>query len=127
MFKAFGSPMAIGAVIEVPWDETGRPHQWTLRLLDADGHDVSLPTIVEPAASMEPQTQAVQVSGQIDIGRLPSDYPEAIPLNLALAINFGPVALPSGQRFTFALEIDGLPAENGQVSFSTADPPTLFG
>jgi hypothetical protein len=124
VFKAFGSPMAVGAIIEIPWEETDRPHRWTLRLLDADGYDVSLPTIAQPATSSEPQLQPVQVSGQIDLGGLPPDYPEAIPLNLALAVNFGPVALPAGQRFTCALEIDGLPANNGQVSFSTAGPPS---
>jgi len=113
VLKGHGSPMAVGAVVEVPWDETNQLHPWTLRLLDADGHEVTI--VTEPGGEPQP----LQVGGQIEVGR-PPGYPVGTPLNVALAVNFGPLPLPAAQRFSVVMELDGLPADRGQVSFSTA-------
>jgi hypothetical protein len=114
-FKGQGTPMGVGIIIEVPWDATNRVHSWTLRLVDADGQAVRAPF-------GEGGGQPVVVEGQVDVG-WPAGHPSGTPLNVPLGINFGPIPLPPGQRFTFVLEVDGEPAENGQVSFSTHPSP----
>jgi hypothetical protein len=113
--KGVGTAMALGIVIEVPWSETNQPHGWMIRLVDADGHPVTTPDINGNPVELA-------VGGQVEVGR-PPGFPAGTPQNVPLAINFGPLPLPFGQRFAFIMEIDGLSDENWQVAFSTSAPP----
>jgi hypothetical protein len=114
-FKGIGTPMALGIILEVPWSETNKPHPWNMRLVDADGQPVQITT---PEGD-----QPLYFEGQFEIGR-PPGHPVGVPFNVAMAVNFGPIPLKPGERFTFVFEVDGQPADNGQLSFSTlALPP----
>ena len=89
-------PFAIALLIDVAWDEADRGHRWELRLLDSDGH------AVVPTGAHEPIT----VGGDFEVGR-PAGLPEGSALRMPVAISFGPVALPAGERFVWELIIDG--------------------
>lgn len=112
-----GSPMAVAIRIEVPWIEANRPHTWALSLLTADGEPVVVDTPMGP--------QPVHVEQPFEVGR-PAGLREGTPLDLNLAINFGPIPLPSDQRYEFRLHIDGATQPDWHVSFLTAAPPAGF-
>ena len=114
-FKAINAPMAVGVIVEVPWDETNKPHHWVLRLVSEDGQPVLLPS---PFGDPQP----ILLEGQIEVGR-PPGYPVGVPFNVPMAVNFGPAPLAPAERFMFVFEVDGQPAESGQVAFSTAPSP----
>lgn len=113
--KGNGTPMALGAVIEIPWSETNQPHRWAVRLVDADGHPVTV-------SGGDGQPFELTVGGQVEVGR-PPGFPAGIPQSVPVAINFGPVPLGFSQRFRFILEIDGESDENWQVGFTTSAAP----
>lgn len=104
------APSAVALKIEVPWDQTNKKHSFELSLLDADGQAVVAPT---PEGE-----RAIQVSGEFEVGR-PVGLPPGVPIDVAMAFNFGPMPLPPGGRFTWRLAIDKQSKEEWQVSFST--------
>ena len=104
------SPMAIVVKLDVPWDQSNVRHQWQLELVDADGQAVMLGG---------PEAQApVQVASDFELGR-PAGLKPGTPLDLALAINIGPLPLAPGNRFVWRLSIDGATHEDWQLAFTT--------
>lgn len=104
------TPMAVALKIDVPWDQTNRRHAWSLGLVDADGQPLLLQTPEGP--------QGVQITGEFEVGR-PAGLPPGTPIDVALAVQTGPLPLPPGGRYTWKLTIDGRTEESWQVSFTT--------
>jgi hypothetical protein len=112
-------PMAIALYVQVPWDRTNEEHSWVLELLDADG---------QPVAVGEDEEEQVRVEGGFEVGRPPGIKP-GTPIDVPLAINFGPLPLEPGARYEFRLAIDGETDEDWRLAFSTrpAFAPEEFG
>jgi uncharacterized protein DUF6941 len=102
------SPFAIALKIEVPWDQANMTHDWRLELLTADSEPVA------PSGAEEP----LVIGGQFEVGR-PPGLSRGTPIDLALTINSGPIALPPGQRYVWKLTIDGRTHEDWGLAFST--------
>ena len=80
-------PSAIALKIDVGWHEAEASHHWELFLEDADGRPVLVPT---------PEGEhPVEVRGEFTVGR-PPDVPEGSPVDVALAVNLGPLPLTPG-------------------------------
>jgi len=91
-------PMSIAIKVDVPWTEANKPHTWELVLTDADGH---------PATFAVPDGEGeMRASGEFEVGRPPGLTPGA-DIDLPIAINFGPLPLAPGQRYSWQLWIDG--------------------
>lgn len=103
-------PAAIALKIEVDWNEANRTHHWELFLEDADGRPVLVPT---PDGS-----QPVEVRGEFTVNQ-PATVPEGSPIDVALAVNMGPIPLPDGARYTWRLTIDGEAQDGAAVTFTT--------
>lgn len=104
------SPSALALKIEVPWDQSNIDHNLLIELLDADGHPVELPT---PDGD-----QPMRVESSFVVGR-PPEAPPGTPLDIPLAINFGPLPLEPGGRYQWRVWIDGETEEGWQLGFST--------
>lgn len=104
------SPTAIALKIEVPWTDTNRRHHLELKLLNADGQPVSVPT--------QAGEHAVEFGGDFEVGR-PAGLPEGSPLDMVLAINMSPLPLPPGQRYEWQCFINGNTKEDWRVGFYT--------
>jgi hypothetical protein len=104
------TPSAIAIKLDVDWHEADRPHHWELYLENADGQLVNVPT---PEGD-----QPVEVRGDFQVGR-PEGVPEGTPIDLPLAVNFGPIPLPVASRFTWRFTIDGVADEDWRLGFTT--------
>ncbi len=82
-------PSAIALKIDVGWHEAESAHHWELFLEDADGR----PVLVETPEGEHP----VEVRGEFTVGR-PPGIPEGSPIDVALAVNLGPLPLTPGTR-----------------------------
>lgn len=109
------TPSAVAIKIEVPWSETNVQHHFELELFTEDGNPVQMPG---PEGSLQP----VRVDGDFEVGRPPGLRPGA-PIDMPLAVNIGPLALPPDSRFTWRLTIDGKSQPEWQASFSTRPLP----
>ncbi len=103
-------PSAVALKIDVDWIEAGSPHHWELYLVDEDGQ----PVLIETAEGLRP----MEVRGDFEVGR-PGSVPEGSPVDVALAVNFGPLPLTGGARFTWRLTIDGEAQPDWVLAFST--------
>jgi len=103
-------PTAIALKFDVPWDQANVRHRWQLELLDADGSPALL---LEEAAG----ERSIMFAGEFEVGRPPGVKP-GTPLDLALALNLGPLSLPPGNRYVWRLSIDGESQEEWQLAFS---------
>jgi hypothetical protein len=103
-------PSAVALKIEVDWNEAERTHHWELFLEDADGRPVMV--------QMPEGSQPVEVRGEFTVSRPPS-LPEGSPIDVALAVNMGPIPLPPGARYTWRLTIDGEPLPGADLRFTT--------
>jgi len=104
------APMAIAVKIDVPWTDGDTPHQWTLELNDEDGAPVFLPA--------QGGNEALIVSGEFQAYR-PEDLRPGTPLDVPLVVNFAPLPLPTGTRFSWKFFVDGQSEEDWQAAFST--------
>jgi hypothetical protein len=104
-------PSAVALKIDVDWTETGHPHHWELYLVDEDGQPILVDT-------QEGTPQPLEVRGDFHVDR-PEMVPEGSPVDVALAVNFGPLPLPTSSRFTWRLSIDGESQEDWSLAFST--------
>ena len=86
-------PSAIALKIDVGWHEAEIPHHWELYLEDADGR----PVMVETPEGDHP----VEVRGEFTVGR-PPGIPEGSPIDVALAVNLGPLPLDPGHPLHLA-------------------------
>lgn len=89
-------PCALVAKLDVPWDQADRSHHWRFDLLDEDGGPVLVGGTAEP----------IRVEGDFDVRR-PEGLPPGTPIDVPVAINFGPLPLASGRRYVWQLSIDG--------------------
>jgi hypothetical protein len=106
-------PMAIALKLEVPWDRTNEQHSLLLELLDDDGNAVLVDGPEEHGEQVP-----LQVTGEFEAGRPPGIKP-GTPIDSALAVNFGPLALEAGRRYQWRLSIDGETDEDWALGFST--------
>ncbi len=67
-------------------------------------------------------THPVEVRGEFNVSR-PSTVPEGTPIDVALAVNLGPLPLEPGNRFTWRLTIDGNVEEGWALGFTTRPRP----
>ena len=99
--------VALGIIVNVPWDQTNRPHPLLLELVDEDGHRVQL--------GNPPQDIAQQ--GQFEAGR-PAGAPAGEPIPLPMAFRRPVLPLPVG-GYSWVLSIDG--DEEARVSFRAVE------
>lgn len=102
---------ALAVKIEVPWDETNKRHTLTLRLLDEDGRQVSVPA---PSGDQVP----LEIPADFEVGR-PAGTMVGSPIDMPVVLNIGPMPLPPGRRFVWRLFIDGNSDAGWEVSFAT--------
>jgi hypothetical protein len=107
------SPSALAIALKVPWDEANRRHDLRVELLDADGQPI---TVGAP-----PEDRPVVIESHFEVGRPPGLRP-GTPIDLALAVNLGPVPLPPGGRYEWRLSIDGHSEAHWHAAFSTRPP-----
>jgi hypothetical protein len=104
------TPTAIALKIDVDWIEADRTHHWELFLVDEDGQSV--------VAETPDGTQPIEVRGDFEVSR-PAEIRVGSPIDVALALNFGPLPLRAGARYTWQLTIDGENSDDWSLSFST--------
>lgn len=104
------TPSAIALKLEVAWGEVDTSHHWELYLVDEDGEDVAVDTPEGP--------RPVEVRGDFQVGK-PPGLPEGSPVDVSLAVNLGPLPLPTGKRFTWHLTIDGESDPEWTLAFTT--------
>ena len=105
-------PSAIAMKIDVPWDQANQKHRWELALLDDDG----VPVFFGEGESQ----QSLVIGNDFELGR-PAGVPPGTPLELAMAINLGPLPLPPG-RYVWQLTIDDQTQADWQAAFSVRSP-----
>lgn len=108
-------PMAIALKIEVPWDRTNMQHHGKLELLDIDGEPV---TVLAPTPVGD---KPVEIPLDFEVGRPPGMIP-GTPIDMALAINIGPLPIPTG-RYEWRLTIDDETRDEWRVTFTKLAGP----
>ena len=86
-------PSAIALKLEVDWHEADISHHWELFLEDADGR----PVLVDTPEGAQP----VEVRGEFTVAKPPA-IPEGAPIDVALAVNLGPIPLRPGHPLQLA-------------------------
>jgi hypothetical protein len=109
--------MALAIKLEVPADQAGRTHNWSLTLLNDSGERVLL-------EALDGQQLPVEISGKFEAALIP-DLPPGMPLDLPLAITVGPLPLQPGSRFVWQLSIDVQAPEEWQLAFWTRPTPPM--
>jgi hypothetical protein len=104
------TPSAVAVKVAVDEHEFNDNHHWELFLEDADGQLVQFET---PEG-----TQTIEVRGDFS-ATAPEGVPPGTPVDVPIAVNFGPIPLGPGSRFTWRMVIDGESLPGGTVSFST--------
>jgi hypothetical protein len=104
------TPSAVAVKVAVDEHEFNDNHHWELFLEDADGQLVQFET---PEG-----TQTIEVRGDFS-ATSPEGVPPGTPVDVPIAVNFGPIPLGAGARFTWRMVIDGESLPGGTVSFST--------
>jgi hypothetical protein len=107
-------PSAIALKIDVGWHEADLTHHVELFLEDADARPVMVET--------NEGTQPVEVRGEFTVSH-PTAIPEGSPIDVALAVNMGPIPLTPGTRYVWRLMIDGEALPGASLSFSTRPRP----
>lgn len=115
--KAPQAGMGLGILVEVPWSESHDRHGFAIELVSDDGS----PVVAQGPVGLEP----VRIEGAFDLGR-PPGHPRGAPLNLPLALNLPPLALPPKQRFEWRFSLDGQSAEDWRVGFTTMEMPPFL-
>lgn len=103
-------PFAIAGLIGVPWQLTNQKHSIRFELIDLDGQAVS---VDRPEGE-----QPLVIDGEFEVGR-PPGFPLGASIPFPLAINHGPVQLPSGSHFEWRYEINGEAHDDWRLAFST--------
>jgi hypothetical protein len=104
------TPSAVAIKVGVDSHEFNTSHHWELFLEDADGQQVRFDT---PEGS-----QIIEVRGDFSASA-PDDVPVGTPVDVPIAVNFGPIPLGEGSRYTWRMVIDGETLPGGLVSFTT--------
>jgi len=104
------TPSAVAIKVGVDWHEFNESHHWELFLEDADGQLVTFET---PEGS-----QTIEIRGDFS-ATAPTGVPVGTPVDVPIAVNFSPIPLTPGARFTWRLVVDGENLPGGSVSFTT--------
>lgn len=89
----YGSPFAVAAIVEIPWDRTGELLKSRLELVDVDGRPVEVES-----------GNAFRIEGELTVERTQEAQPGSV-FGVPFAFNFGPVPIPVG-RHTMRLTVD---------------------
>jgi hypothetical protein len=100
-------PMALAVKLDVPWNASNTPHEFEIRLVDADGQPVRI--------EHEAEALEVRLGGTFEVGRPPGLLPGS-DIDFAFTVNLGPLPLPAG-RYIWQLHIDGASQEEWQRPF----------
>ncbi|HEY1825182.1 MAG TPA: hypothetical protein VGG21_04385 [Acidimicrobiales bacterium] len=103
-------PMAVALKVSVDSHEFNVAHHWELFLEDADGKQVSFETPEGP--------HFIEVRGDFSTAP-PADLPPGTPVEVPIAVNFGPIPLLGNARYTWRAVIDGETLPGALVSFTT--------
>jgi hypothetical protein len=87
-------PMAIAIKLDVPWSAANEEHQFTLELIDQDGHAV-------PAGD----SGGVRAEGSFEVGR-PVGLLAGSDIDFAFVVTIPPFPVAAG-RYLWRLTIDG--------------------
>lgn len=107
------APQAVAIKIQVDAHEFDESHHWEVFLEDADGRPVMVDT--------NEGEQPVEVRGEFRAGE-PTGLPPGTPIDIPIAVNFGPIPLRPASRYTWRVSVDGNFLPGGTVSFSTRPP-----
>jgi hypothetical protein len=110
------SPSAIALQIKVPWTETNRQHRMRIELLDPDSQPVAFDSPVG--------RQPLILQSEFEVGR-PAGMKPGSPIEIALAINIGPLPLEPDSRYEWRLHIDDDTREEWTLPFSTRSRPDV--
>ncbi|MDE3065068.1 MAG: hypothetical protein KGJ36_05305 [Acidobacteriota bacterium] len=108
------TPSAVAIKVGVDWHEFNVAHHWELFLEDADGVLVTFETPEGP--------QTIEVRGDFS-ATAPEGVPVGTPVDVPVAVNFGPIPLGPGARYTWRLVIDGENLPGASASFTTRPAP----
>ena len=111
-------PSAVAVKIDVDWHEASSSHHWELFLEDADGRPVTVET--------SEGTQPLEVRGEFSVNR-PDSLPPGSPVDVALAINMGPLPLLPKSRYTWRFVVDGESDDTWTAAFTTRPVPENSG
>ena len=109
------APSAIAMKIDVPWNESNKRHTLRLDLLTEDDQPVMIPTQIGE--------RPVQITSYFEVGRPPGLTPGQ-DLDVALAINIGPLPIPPGGRYVWRCWINDETQDEWKLTFSTRPAPT---
>jgi hypothetical protein len=104
-------PMAIAVDIKVPWHLAAEEHTFRLQLLNADGRPVTVEN--------DSGEQQISLEGTFRVGEPVPGVKAGTPMDGCLAVNVGPIPLPSGDRFEWRLWINGQTREDWNLGFTT--------
>jgi hypothetical protein len=107
-------PFAIALDIKVPWHAINIEHRFLLELLDADGRPVDVETPEGPAA--------MRIEGTFQATPAPGVKP-GVSIDVPVAFNLPPQAIPPGGRYEWRFSIDGETDEDWRLVFSTRPAP----
>jgi hypothetical protein len=111
-------PSSVAVIFHVPWQETNKRTDFSLRLIDEDGRSV-----VQPGAT---DNMPVQVNGHFEARRAPDMAPGS-EMNVPMSFNIVLTLEPS-MRYSWVLEVDGQGGDDSwQVSFATRQVQTAPG
>ncbi len=103
-------PFGIAILIQVPWDQANRRHEFRFELVTSDGEPVKV--------SSPDGEQPLVAQGEFEVGRPPGVKP-GTPLDFPIAFNSGPQPFPPGSRFEWRLTVNGQTHEDWRLAFST--------
>ncbi len=104
------TPSAVAMKVMVDSHEFNTIHHWELFLEDADGQPVRFDTPEGP--------QPIEVRNDFSVAA-PDSVPVGTPVDVPIAVAFGPIPLAPGSRFTWRMLIDGESLPGATVSFTT--------
>jgi hypothetical protein len=106
----YPAPQALAIKFIVDSHELNVAHHWEVVLEDADGRPIIVDTPDGP--------QPVEVRGDFQAGEPEGALP-GTPVDVPIAINFGPLPLAPASRFVWRVVIDGVTPPGGISAFST--------
>jgi len=104
------TPSAVAIKVMVDWHEFNSSHHWNCS---------SKTPMDSPCASTRPTDHSPLKYGRF-LAVAPDGVPVGTPVDVPIAVNFGPIPLQDGSRFTWRLVIDGDSLPGGTVSFTRA-------
>lgn len=104
-------PSAVAIKLNLDWSGAPQSHHWVLALEDEDGRPVMLPA--------EQGTAPVEVAGDVQVEEPPLSMLPGTAMDVPIAIQFPPLPLDAGRRYTWRFYLDGETLPGSSVSFTT--------